>query len=352
MEKDLKTREFVKRALIITGAVALLLLLIFVIQQVMQILLVAFAGIVLAVFLDGLSEFITKKVAIPRRAALAIVITAIILVLFAGGWIIGPRIVEQFSGISEKIPEALDSIQNSLKEYEWGRKLLNNIPGMEDVTTFGSEVVWGITGVFSTAFGTIASLFIVLFIGLYGAFDPRLYVNNFLKLIPPSNRERAHSIIDSLGRALRGWLIARFTSMTIVGILTAIGLSIIGVQLALALALIAAILSFIPFIGPLLGAIPALLVALAESPILMLYVGINYLIVESLESYLITPLVFKSALSIPPAFIITIQVVMGTLFGAMGVVMATPLTVVLIVLVQTVYIEDILKDEVKVMGQE
>ncbi len=345
------SKQLMKKVLIASSAVILLLLILVIIQQVVQMLLVALAGLLLAVFLNGLARPIKYKTKLPQALSVTIVVFGLLLLFTVGIWIMGPHISEQFSSLTERVPAALKNIESELQESKWGKDLLSRIPEVKERIPFGSEFIWGITGVFSTALGTITSLLIILFIGLYCALAPDLYIDNFIKLIPKEKRKRAWEIITALGNALRRWLLARVASMVVVGILTAAGLSIIGVQLALTLGIIAALLSFVPFIGPPLGAIPAVLVAMAESPLLVVYVLINYLIVETLESYVITPMIFSTTLKLPPAFLITIQVVMGVLFGAMGVAMASPLTVAIVVLVQMIYIQDILKDDVRVMGQ-
>jgi predicted PurR-regulated permease PerM len=139
--------------------------------------------------------------------------------------------------------------------------------------------------------------------------------------------------------------------MAVVGFLTAVGLWVAGIPLAFVLGLIAALLSFVPYIGPIASVVPAALVALAESPTKVLYVFIIYGVVQLLESYLITPLIQERAVSIPPAVLISAQVIMGILAGAIGVLMATPLAVVLIVLVQMLYLADVLGDPVSTLGE-
>lgn len=159
-------------------------------------------------------------------------------------------------------------------------------------------------------------------------------------------------VFESLGTALRWWLVGRAASMLVVGILTALGLWIAGVPVPLALALIAALMAFVPFLGPVLGAIPAVLVALVESPVKVLYVIIVFTFVQLLENYFITPLIQQRAVSMAPALLITVQIVMAILFGAMGVLLATPLAVVFIVLVQMLYIHDVLGDRIRLLGEK
>jgi predicted PurR-regulated permease PerM len=150
-----------------------------------------------------------------------------------------------------------------------------------------------------------------------------------------------------MGRVLRRWLVGRVASMTVVGLLTGIGLFVLGVPAAASLALIAALLSFIPFLGPAVSYVPAALIALADGgALLLLWVTIVYASVQALESSVITPQIEKVAVSLPPALLICVQLAFGTLGGLSGVIMATPLTVAIVVLVERLYVEDLLGDDV------
>jgi predicted PurR-regulated permease PerM len=139
--------------------------------------------------------------------------------------------------------------------------------------------------------------------------------------------------------------------MGVVGLLTGVGLLIAGVPTPLALGLLAALLSFVPYVGPILSFIPAVLIALTVSLTKVFYVVLVFGIVQTLESYLVTPLVQRRAVSLPPVILITAQIAMGVLAGATGVLLATPLAVCVIVLLQMLYVEDVLGDEVHVLGQ-
>jgi predicted PurR-regulated permease PerM len=139
--------------------------------------------------------------------------------------------------------------------------------------------------------------------------------------------------------------------MLVIGVLVTIGFWIIDLPFALTLGIITALLSFIPFIGPFLSYIPAVLVALLESPMQVLYVSIVYFAIQILESYFITPNIEHKAVFIPPALLISMQILMGALMGIMGVLFATPLAVVFIILIQMLYVRDVLGDSIKILGK-
>jgi predicted PurR-regulated permease PerM len=185
---------------------------------------------------------------------------------------------------------------------------------------------------------------VILFIGLYVAAQPGLYKNGFVRLMPLEKRNRAHEVLSAVGMTLRWWLIGKMMSMLVVGILTSLGLWLLGMPLALTLGTIAALLTFIPNIGPVLSAVPAVLLALLEGPTQVLYVLLLYLVIQTVESYFITPLIQKRMVALPPALILLAQVLLGVLVGGFGLILATPLAAAALVIVNMVYIEDVLHD--------
>lgn len=318
-----------------------------------QVMLLLFAGILLALFLDGLARYLSAHTPLGRGLALAVVCVALVGLLVLFGWIAGPNIVEQIAQLGERIPVALARVRVWLGQYSWGQAVLERLstPGewLSSIPITGSTV-GQITGAFSAAVTGVVNTLIVLFLGIYIAVDPWLYIDALVKLARPERRERTREVLQQLGRALRLWLIGRIASMTVIGVLTAVGLLIAGVPLALTLGLIVGLLSFIPYIGPILAVIPAALIALSESPTTMIYALIVYGVVQLLESYLITPIIERQVVSMPPALLIFAQLLLGVLVGLLGILLATPLTVAIIVLVQMLYLEDELGDEVTVIG--
>jgi len=152
--------------------------------------------------------------------------------------------------------------------------------------------------------------------------------------------------------ALRWWLLGRLVAMTAVGLLTALGLWAIGMPMALALGFIAGLLSFVPYIGPIVSAVPAILVALADGGFLETgYVVLIYGAAQFLEGSLITPVVQKYSVALPPAILIIAQFLLAVPFGPVGIMLATPFAVSVIVMTQMLYVEDILGDSVKVLGR-
>ncbi len=336
--------HYTRRVLIAVALLVAFLLVALVLREAAAVLLLLFAGVLLAVLLEGLTTKLSTYTSISRGWSLTIVVVLFTLFFVGAGWYAGPRIDEQVTQLVERIPSAVESIRSGLEQTAWGRSLLASSPDSQETISF-------VMGGVSNVVGGITSGLIIIIIGLYFAAAPSTYIDGALRLVSPANRSRGRDIFRVLGHALRWWLVGRIASMTIVGVLTALGLWIAGIPLALVLGLIAGLLSFVPYIGPIASIIPAALVALGDSPTKVLYVVIVYVAVQLLESNLITPLMQEQTVSLPPAVLIGAQVVMGVLVGIVGVFIATPLAVVCIVVVQMLYIEDVLGEDVVPLGE-
>jgi predicted PurR-regulated permease PerM len=351
MDEDASDRRsFAGRVLIAVGVGAALLVLLYLLQQLAEGLLIVFAGLLLAVALDALAYWVSKRSGLPRSASLALIGVLVPALLFVIAWFAGPRIADQAGRLQQHIPTALAQLKSSLQQVVWLRSLTQDLPSLESLLSSGSGLVGRITGIFSSAVGVILGCLVILFIGIFVAFEPDSYIDSALRLVPAAKRDRVREVMASLGEALRWWLVGRIASMFVVGVLTVVGLFILGIPLAFILGLLAALLAFVPLIGPITSVFPAALIGLLESPLTALYVVLLYIVVQMLEGHLITPLIQKRAVSLPPALLIVSQLLMAVMFGWIGVLLSTPLLVVVIVLVQMLYVEDIIGDSVMVLG--
>ncbi len=333
------------------GVAAGVLLVLVLTTRFIEVLFTVFAGILLAVFLAGVSNELTEGTVLPRP--LALLLTLIGLVgLIVGLWtLVGPDISEQVNALAALLPDATERlasrVRRSAQQYEWVRQFVDPSQLLPPV----SSVIGRVTNVFQGTLNILVNVFIILFIGIYGAAAPHTYLDGIVRLIPPSSRSRAQEILYAIGRALRWWLTGRLAMMVIVGVLTALGLQLVGIPSPIALGLVAGLCSFVPYLGPVLSVLPAMLVASVLGGTEVVYVLFVYGTVQLLESYLIAPLVQQQAVHIPPAAVITAQFIGGIGAGAVGVLLATPLTIVGIVLVQTLYVEDVLGDDVALLGE-
>jgi predicted PurR-regulated permease PerM len=346
-----KPRPFPQQVVIATAIVAASVALIYLLLVLARVLLIVFAGVLMALFLGGGAKEIRRHTPLSRPVALAVVSGGVVIAGMGVAATVGPDLSGQINDLVAQLPDAVSRLRTRLVEQPWARRLAQNTDLISRLTPSPTDVVGGVTGAFSATLGYLTNGFIILFIGIYGAATPQPYVSGILHLVPSSRRERAQDVIDAVAHALRWWMVGRLTMMGVVGVLTGTGLWISGIPSPLALGLVAALLAFVPYVGPLLSMIPALLVALLVSGTKVLYVLIVYTLVQTLESYLITPLVQRRAVSLPPVILITAQIAMGVLAGATGVFLATPLAVTVIVLLQMLYVEDVLGDSVHILGQ-
>ena len=345
------SRSFPNRVLITVGIVAVSILTLYLFVVLSRVLLIVFAGVLMAVGLGGAAATLRERTPLERPGSLTLVILLVVLVPSLISGIIGPSLTGQINDLIVQLPEAVARFRERIATQEWTDRLLADPNAIRDLMPSPKEVMGGVTSAFSRTLGVVANVFVIVFIGIYGAAAPDSYMSGIAHLTPKRHRERAYEVMAALAHALRWWLIGRLTMMSVVGVLTTLGLWIAGVPTPLALGLLAALLSFVPYVGPILSFIPAVLVALMVSLTKVAYVVVVFGIVQTLESYVITPLVQQRAVSLPPVILITAQIAMGVLAGATGVLLAAPLAVVVIVLLQMLYVEDVLGDSVRVLGQ-
>lgn len=323
--------------------VALVVTVLWGLGSVVEILLVVFAGILVAVFLRGLSTSLSKATPLSEGWSLAVVALGLAGTVVLGIWLLAPEVSKQVEELSRTLPESLKSLRDQISSTGWGAALVNQASEADKWISERSALSQA-TSFLSTTTGALAGFLIILVLGLYMASEPAYYRKGVVRLVPVVHRKKADKLLLSLGETLHWWLIGQLMSMTLIGLLTWIGLLLLGVPLALTLALIAAVLTFVPNVGPIIAVIPALLLAVVESPMRGVYVLLLYFGIQMVESYLVTPLIQRRTIRLAPALILTAQMVAGSLLGLFGVALATPLVAVLVVLVQKLYVEDTLEN--------
>lgn len=342
-------RTYIQKVLIAVGTVLFAYLLYQLFFSVFDIVLLVFAAILLAVFLRGLADLMNRYTKISET--MSVLLVSLLLLLILGGTIalLAPSVADQAQHLRDELPNSFQKVKDYISQYGWGRTLIAQLPTsaqlgekLKDIEP--SSIFSRVGGYFSSTVGALGNFFITILLAIYLATEPKFYAVGLTKLFPPRTRPRVAEILGAIGETLSWWLIGKVASMIFIGILTWIGLSILGVPLALTLGLIAGLLSFIPNFGPIFSAFPAILLAFIESPIKAVYVLGLFVLVQLIESNIVTPLIERETVELPPALTIIFQLVLGVLIGGLGLVLATPLLAVLMVLIQMVYIQDVLGD--------
>lgn len=301
-----------------------------------SVFLLVLAGSLIAVFFRGLSGLIQRKTKWSEKLCVAISIIGTLAILAGMFLLIGAKVQAQVAALIETLPQTIENAKAQLKDYAIGSEIINKASSADTM-----KKAQGFAGkFFSSTFGVFGDVYVILFIGIFLTVAPQKYIIGVIQLVPKKGQKKARAVSNKLGEQLRKWLKGKLFSMFVVFVLTAIGLAIIGVPLWLVLALLAGLISFIPNFGPLIALIPAVLVGLMQSPATAALVVGLYVLIQFVESNFITTFVQQKLIDMPPALLITAQLIMGALTGGWGLVLATPLMVIVIVLVQQLYLNE------------
>ena len=317
---------------------ALVLLAVTVLQDV---LLLVFAAILAACVLHGAAAWLHRRIGLPFGLWLTLVIVVITLLVGGGLWLQGPRVTAQAATVADTVTQQVQHLWQTVQDNPLIQRLMPQIKAKAGSVL--SSLSSMVPGMASSTIGVSGDLVVVLATGIFLAASPGTYVSGSLRLLPPGWRPRGREVMDDLGNTLQLWFLGQLADMIVVAVLTGAGLFFLGVPLALTLALIAGLFNFVPYIGALAGAVPALAVAVAHSPQTALYVAILFAVVQTLEGNVIAPLIQKRTVDLPPALTILSQTVLGALFGIMGLILATPLVAATTVAVRMIYVESVLE---------
>ncbi len=355
-------------ALRVTGIVFGVLIALRFLWIAQSIFIVAFLGVLLGLAMTRAVD-VLERAHIRRGIGAALVLVALIGVLVSIFALIGPSIREQTHVLGRELPKAMVSVeawvnrtpmkalvapegqpQQQRQGQQQGKPAKGGLTDrvakeLRNATKFLFPIV-------SSFLGAVGGLVIVLFLAMYIAADPGLYRNGVLHLVPHRHRSRAEEWLSTLRDTLRQWLIARLIAMVLIGLITAAGLYALGVKGAGALAVVAGLMEFVPFFGPVVSAIPAIGVALVDSPEKALWVVGLYIVIQQLEGNVITPLLLKKRLDVPPALTVLTVAALGIVFGVLGMLIAEPLLAVVLVTTKMLYVQDVVGDEVKVGKEE
>ncbi|SDE05187.1 AI-2E family transporter [Belnapia rosea] len=302
--------------------------------------LLGFAAVLLALALRAGGEPLARRTGLPPWAAVLIVATLVMLAIGLAGWAAAAPLTEQAKELAQQLPRSLETLRGKLADTGWGDWVLRQLDPGRILGGGGAEnAAAAAASAASTTLGGLGNAVLVVLLALYLAVQPEGYLSGLRHLFAPEIEGRVRDTLEDAGHTLRGWLLGQAFAMVVAGVLTWIGFLILGVPLAGLLATIIAVLNFIPVIGPLIGAVPAMLLALTQDPLMPLWVLGIVVLVQNIEGNFLTPMVQSRTADLPPALLLVTQVLTGALFGLLGVALAAPISALALVLVRRGYVE-------------
>ncbi|MCS0501245.1 AI-2E family transporter [Ancylobacter mangrovi] len=338
------TAALVRGAFIVVGVVVLTLLA----WQLVSVALLFFGAILVAIMLRSVAALIERALPLSTRWSL---VAACLLILALGvgvSVLLGAQLIGQMTTLVEEFPQQIDALGDRLGIVDLGSRLA------EQAQSFASRgnVLQSVAGYTSGLLGVLTNIVLVLVGGVYLAARPDFYLKGCLRVFPASIRDNVASATENAGRALQLWLLGQLVSMLLIGLFTTAGLYFIGMPSAFVLGLIAGLAEFVPVVGPIVGAVPALVIALSQGGSAVFWVLGLYVVVQQVESNLIMPLVQRRTVHLPPVLALFALLPLAVLFGPVGVVLGTPLTVVFYVALKQLYLRDTLHQKTEVPGEE
>lgn len=349
------TGTYTRRVLTAVALAAAGVVLLLFLWYARSVVLLAFAGVLLAVFLRTVAAWITAHTRIPTGLAVGVVVVLVVAPIVAAFWWRGPAIAQEFAQLRERVPAAADAVRQRLEATAVGRSVVQrlpggaggggNAPGAQPPAGVSARAVVAQVG--GLAFGLVdvaVSLIVLLVVGLGLAVQPAPYVSGLVRLVPLGGRDQARRLLEELRYTLARWLVGTGVAMLIMGVTTGVGLALLHVPLAFSLGLIAGLFEFVQYVGPVASGIPALLLAFTQGPEHALYVLALFAGLHVFEGYVLQPYIAYRTVWLPPALTILAQVTLGLFGGIVGVAVAAPLTAVATVLVRRLYVERALGD--------
>lgn len=338
-------KETAQQALVYVGVAVAVVVILVLLWYAIDVVLLAFVGVLAAILLRAPAGWVVARFGWSERWALVAVGVTLLTVLIVSGVLFGRGIAAQALALADRIPEIVESVKRELGQSEFGSRVVALAESSGMFSYGDGQFIGRGLGLIGSTFGAMANVLIVLFFAVFMAAQPKPYIDGALHLVPRGRRKRAREVLCEIGEALRRWLVGQSILAVCVALLTGAGLLLLGAPFPITLALLAGLMEFVPYIGPFVAAIPAILVGFAEGPQLALYVAALFVGIQLTESYILAPLVQQRAVHLPPAVILFAQVLMGAIIGALGVAVATPLAAAVLVAVSMLYVEDALGDK-------
>ncbi|MBB5635008.1 putative PurR-regulated permease PerM [Pedobacter cryoconitis] len=329
-----KELSYIQKVWQTVAIVALLVVVILIARVAFNVLLMILAGALIAVYFHGFGDLIERKTRLNRRWSMIISVGGSFVFLGTLLWFMGSKMQDQISVLSDSLPNTITAAKVKMDETHTGRKILTYLSGDNSEKLFSTAQQF-----FSTSFGVMGNLYVIILLAIFFTANPSIYKDGIIILVPSKNKPLARVAIDRISTALKGWLKGTMLSMVLITFMIAIGLTIMGIPGAMVLAMFTGMLKLIPNFGSMAAMIPGVLLALTVSTNTAIIVALIYVISQTIVSNIVTPLIQKRMINLPPALTIISQVIMGTLSGALGIILAVPLLAIVIILVDELYVK-------------
>lgn len=336
--------DLARKSAVVVGVALALTIVVVGLGYILNVLLLCFAGLILAILLRTIADFINRNLSIGDSLSVGLSVLLVVLLICGTVALLAPNVASEVQRLSEQVPQSADQAADRVKQLPGGAYALQHVPNPKMLIQQATTGLGNLAGFLSSTLGALASLVVIIFMGLYLAVQPGLYIDGINRLAPISKRDRTREVMLKIGSALRLWLMGKLIAMVMVGILVWLAMMLLGIPFALTLGVIAAIFTFIPNFGPVISATPAVLLGLTQSPMTALWVVIAFVAIQALESYVVTPLIQMKAVSMPPALLLLSQMVLGVFVGLFGLALAAPLGLVVMLLIRYFYVHDLLGD--------
>ena len=344
-EQKKKEQTYIEKVWQTVAIVALLVGSILILRVAFNVLLMVLAGTLIATYFHGLGDMIERNTRLNRRFSMIIAVLGSFVLLAVLLWFMGAKIQTQISELSNSLPGTVSNVKAKLSETTMGQKVLDYFSDDNSKQLYATARQF-----FSTSFGALGNIYIILFLGIFFTAEPSLYKDGILLLVPHQRKATGRHIIDRISLSLKGWLKGTLLSIFLITLMLAVGLSVIGIPVALVLALIAGMLKIIPNFGSMVAMIPGVLLALTISTNTAIVVALLYIVSQTIVSNIITPLIQKKMINLPPALTLISQLIMGALSGALGIILAVPLLAILIIFIDELYVKRI--NPILIPGEE
>ncbi|MFP4096176.1 MAG: AI-2E family transporter [Cyclobacteriaceae bacterium] len=345
------TSSFSHKVLIAFGIAIPLVLLVLFLGAIFRVILIAIAATLVAAFFRGIGRWLSKKTSIKRGWATLIAVVSFFVVLGGTGWALSPYVSDQVKELDKQLPNSIQAVEKDIRQTSWGDDVINYIEENDPLKQVRKNSGSFFSAVFGI-FGVLGDIYIILFMGFLIAASPSPYQEGIMRLVPKSGRKRTKEVLFTLGVTLRSWLAGKLLSMLLVAVFTWAGLTLIDLPLALILGISAGILAFVPNFGPIFALLLGVLVAAPYGFDKILLTAVVYTSAQVLESNFLTPLIMRHQVSLPMAMVLFAQLVLAVFAGVLGLVLATPIFALVMVLIKLLYVEDVLGDKKPLLEPE